>query len=131
MRRMIDRRFLLQCIAVILPGGLVAGSWFRESPDVFSGVMIGLAMSTVNAVAASLSIGYAFDKPQNTFLKVVFGGMIIRMGILLVSLFVFIKVFQVHVLSLAITLLGFNLIFLLMEILAIQRRVQARETTKA
>jgi hypothetical protein len=128
---MIDRRFLLQCIAVILPGGLAAGFWWRDSPDVFSGVMVGLAMSTVNAVAASLSIGYAFDKPQNTFLKVVFGGMIVRMGVLLGSLFVLIKVFRIDVLSLALTLFGFNLIFLVMEILAIQRRVQARETTKA
>lgn len=112
---------------------IVAGSmgWFlfmRDAPgEMIAGSATGLVMSTVNAIIGSLCIGYAFDKPQNTFLKIVFGGMVLRMGILLGGLFVLITVFRFHTLSLTLSLLGFYLIFLVMEILSIQRRVEARE----
>ena len=122
---MIDRRFLIQVAVVVLIGG-GAGGWLVSrygSAAVSLGFAVGLLMSTLNAVAGSWCIGYGFDKPQNTFLKVVFGGMFVRMGTLLAGFFVLIAVFHLDTISLTVSLLGFYLIFLVMEILSIQRRM--------
>ena len=126
---MVDRRFLLQCLAAIVIVGGVGGLLFvRDAPvEVLVGSVAGLVMSTLNAVAGSLCIGYAFDKSQNVFLKVVYGGMVLRMGSLLLVFFVLITVFQIHKVALTVSLLGFYLIFLVMEIFSILRRVEARE----
>jgi len=126
---MVDRRFLLQCLAaIVIVGGVMGLLFVRDAPvEVLVGSVAGLVMSTLNAVAGSLCIGYAFDKSQNVFLKVVYGGMVLRMGSLLLVFFVLITVFQIHKVALTVSLLGFYLIFLVMEIFSILRRVEARE----
>jgi hypothetical protein len=126
---MIDRVFLVQVVAAVLLAGGVAGFLVLSSGSdaAFLGFVVGLLMSTVNAVAGSLSLGYAFDKPQKTFLKVVFGGMAVRMAILLAAFYVLITMFKVDTISLTLSLLGFYLIFLIMEILSIQRRTRGAE----
>jgi hypothetical protein len=126
---MADRMFLLQVGGtVLIAGGITGVLVFRAGSEaMFLGFILGLVMSTLNAVAGSLCIGYAFDKPQNTFLKVVFGGMGVRMAVLLVAFFVLISVFRVDPLSLTLSLFGFYIIFLVMEILSIQRRMHNTE----
>jgi len=130
---MVDRRFLLQCFVAIVVVGGIGEFWFlRDSPvEAQVGAMAGLVMSTLNAAAGSLCIGYAFDKSQDVFMKVVFGGMVLRMGFLLLAFLVLITVFHIHKVALTVSLLGFYLIFLVMEILSIQRRAEERERRAA
>lgn len=123
---MVDRRLLIQIAGAFLIGGGIGAFMVSQSGSeaTLLGFAVGLLMSTLNALAGSVCIGYAFDKPQNTFLKVVFGGMAVRMAVLLVAFFVLITMVHVETISLTLSLLGFYIIFLVMEILSIQRRPQ-------
>lgn len=120
---MVDRRFLLQVgFTVVLAAGLGFVMFpTGTSDEAFVGAAVGLALSVLNAVAGTLSLAYAFDKSHTRFMVIVFLGMLARMGLLLAGLLVLIKLAGLHVLSLSVSLFGFYLIFLIMEILSLQR----------
>ena len=93
------------------------------SGDVVLGVIAGALLSTVNVVLGFLAIEYSFEKSYSTFLKAVLGGMGLRILLMLSTMAVLITVFQVHALALTLSMLGFYLIYLIMEILYIQKKV--------
>lgn len=124
----VDRTFLWQVGLTVAIAGV---GWVLVLPrfageEVLLGVAVGVSMSVLNAILGTLSAGYAFDKSQTMFMKIVLGGMMVRMGLLLAVLFVLIKFAALHVLSLTISLFAFYLIFLVMEIFSIQRLVEGR-----
>jgi hypothetical protein len=123
----IDRTFVKHgLLAIALIGA--AGAYpllVSASRDIIIAVLIGFGMSVVNAVAGVLTVEFAFGKPQATFLKAVLGGMGIRMAALLGLLYLLIAVFRVHVVGLTATLLGFYALFLVLEILSIQRKIES------
>ena len=125
---MIDRTFLFQVgIAFVVLGGLLAVVLFNyATEEVLVAAMVGATMSVLNAVAGTLAGGLAMGKSATGFLKIVLGGMAVRMMVLLGLLFVFIKVAGLHVLALTATLFGFYLVFLVLEIFSIQRLAERR-----
>ncbi|MBP1678510.1 MAG: hypothetical protein H6Q29_421 [Bacteroidetes bacterium] len=121
----IDHRFLRRVAAVLLVAAtLLAYPLLRyASPAVTVGVVAGAAMSTLNVLLGFIAIEYAFGKSYTTFLKVVIGGMGVRMLGMLGMMLVLILVFRVQALPLTLSMLVFYLVYLVLEILFIQTKV--------
>jgi hypothetical protein len=121
----IDHRFLRRVAAVLLVAAtLLAYPLLRyASPSVTIGVVAGAAMTTLNALLGFIAIEYAFGKSYTTFLKVVIGGMGVRMLGMLGMMLVLILAFRVQALPLTLSMLAFYLVYLVLEILFIQTKV--------
>jgi hypothetical protein len=96
--------------------------WKSGSGQVVAAVLIGLGLSTINGVAGYLSLEYSYEKGDNTFLKVVLGGMGIRMITMLGVLALLIKFAVVPVVPLLIALLSSYVLYLILEVRYIQKR---------
>ena len=92
----------------------------------------------VQSVAASglanllhLLLGYAaielgFDKSNTTFLKVILGGTVLRLLLLVGIVFLLVRVYQFHALSLMISMLLFYVLNLALEIHFLQKKVSLK-----
>ncbi len=120
-----DRRFPLQVSATLGIIGLLAAwpLWRYGTEDVILGAGLGAALSTVNVLLGYAAIEYSFDKSYTVFLKAVLGGMGLRLLLMLGLLAGLILVFRVHTLALTISVLGFYLVYLVLEVMFIQRKM--------
>jgi len=124
----IDRRFPLRVGVALLIMALVAAYpllRYGTEPVMFA-VLAGTALSTVNVLAGFLTIEYAFDRSYTTFLKAVLGGMGIRMALMLGALLVCILGFRLHTLAVTIGMMVPYSVFLVLEILFLQKKVQVK-----
>jgi hypothetical protein len=110
---------------VLAAGGalLAYPLWRMDSQHTVMAVATGALMAAVNALAGYWALTYAQGKSYTTFLKVVLGGMGIRMAVLLGVLAMLIKIAGMHPAALTVSLLGFYVVFLVLEILSIQSRI--------
>jgi hypothetical protein len=113
----------LAVAAVLLVYPLAA----HASSAVTGGVAAGALLSTINVLIGYRAIEYARDKSSTTFLKVVLGGMGLRMGALLALLAFLITVGGLHALALTASLLGFYAVYLVLEVLYIHKRFSTRQ----
>jgi hypothetical protein len=121
----IDKRFPLQ-VMITLGVAALLGAYplLRYAPaEIQLAVSVGAVMSTVNVLLGFLAIEYSFDKSYTTFLKAVLGGMGVRMALLLGVLLVLIRFGGLHAVALTVSLLGFYAVFLVLEVLFIQKKV--------
>ena len=127
-RLRVDRKFLVQAVGVVVIIGLAASYPLVAfgSGEVVVAALIGCLMSVLNALAGSMTLEYALDKSSSTFFKLVFGGMGFRMVILLGTLYLLIAAFGIQKIALTVSLLGFYMIFLILEVISIQRKVEVR-----
>ncbi len=125
----VDRVFLRRVVFVILGVAIVAAYPLAHygSRDVIAAAAAGAALSTVNALLGFLAIEYAFDRSYTTFLKVVVGGMGVRMLLMLGALAALLMVFRMQVVALTVSMFGFYLIYLVLEVLFIQRKVLTKD----
>jgi len=123
-----DRKFLGQAfVTVLVTAGIVAYPLLKfSSREVVIAAATGCLLSVVNGMAGWLTVEYAFEKSNATFLKAVLGGMGVRMIVLLGMFYLLIKVFSLHTVALTVSLLGFYILFLTLEVLCIQRKVEVR-----
>jgi hypothetical protein len=121
----IDLRFPRRVAAVVLiAAAVLAYPLVRyASPAVAVAVVAGAVISTLNALLGYCSIEYAFGKSYTTFLKVVIGGMGVRMLGMLGIMLVLILTFHVQPLPLTLSMLGFYMVYLVLEVLFIQTKV--------
>jgi hypothetical protein len=121
----IDRAFPVQvALALGAGGGIAAYPLARYgSGEIIEAVVAGGLLSTANVLLGYLAIEYSFEKSYTTFLKAVLGGMGVRMIATLGTLIVLIKAFGFHTTALVVSLLGFSSIFLVLEVLFIQKKV--------
>lgn len=89
-------------------------------------VAAGALLSTVNVLLGYASIRYAFDRSYSTFLKAVLGGMGLRMLMMLGMLAGLIVFAGLEPVALASSVLGFYAVYLVMEIVYIQRKVSVK-----
>jgi hypothetical protein len=124
----LDRRFPLH-VAVTFVGGLslaVIPLAITASREVILAVVAGATLSTLNVLAGFLAIEYSLEKSYTTFLKVVLGGMGIRMALMLGILFLLIKFAGLHTIALVVSVLGFYIIYLVLELLYVQNKVSQK-----
>lgn len=120
----IDRRFPLQVAATFIGGlALAAILAMKFGPGIMTAVVTGAVLSTANVMAGFFAIEYTLDKSYTTFLKAVLGGMGIRMAAMLGVLVLLVKFAGLHTVALVISVLSFYVVYLVLEILYIQKRV--------
>lgn len=126
-----DKRFPVQ-IGVTLVVGLLLGAVpaARAGGDTLTAVVIGALLSTANVLAGFFAIEYAFDKSHETFLKAIVGGMGVRMVLMLGIIVVLIRVASVQAVALVVSVLAFYVVFLVFELLYIQRRISRHQLMK-
>jgi hypothetical protein len=124
----VDRRFPLRVGAALLIMALVAAYPLLRygTGPVICAVLAGAALSTVNVLAGFLTIEYAFHRSYTTFLKAVLGGMGVRMALMLGALLVCILGFRLHTLAVTIGMMVPYSVFLVLEILFLQKKVQVK-----
>ena len=94
-----------------------------QNADILLASAAGCALSTFNALAGFVTIEIAFGKSYTAFLKAVLGGMGLRMLLMLGVLTLLITVYHLHTVALTVSLLGFYVIYLVLEILYLQKKV--------
>lgn len=119
----VHNRFPKQVVATLLISAvLMAYPLIRYgSADIIRSIVVGAILSTVNVLLGYLAIVYSLRKSYSTFLKMVLGGMGVRMAILLAALIVLIKLLGFHAVALTTSMLVFYVIYLVMEVLYIQK----------
>ncbi len=124
----IDARFPRRIVlTLLLVSALAAYPLGRYgSQEVIVAVAIGAVLSTINVLLGFLAIEYAFDKPYTVFLKAVLGGMGLRMVFLLGVMIALILVFHVHTVALTVSLLSLYVVYLVLEILFLQKKMSLR-----
>lgn len=126
---MTDRsRFPTQVLAALIICAAIAAYPLVRfcSGEVILAAAVGAFLSTVNVLLGYVAIEYSFGKSYSTFLKMVLGGMGVRMAVLLAALVILIKLFDLHAVALTVSMLTFYLIYLVLEILFIQRKIVAK-----
>lgn len=123
----VDRRFPLQ-VGGLLFGGLLLAAFpaMQAGKEVLAAVVIGAVLSTANVLAGFLAIEYSFDKSHAAFLKSVLGGMGIRLVTMLAILVLLIRYAAVPPVALVVSVLAFYSIFLVLEVLYIQRKASQK-----
>jgi hypothetical protein len=101
------------------------GAW--ATPETRTAVVAGALLSTANVLLGYAAIAYSFDKSYSTFLRTVLGGMGLRMLVMLGALTGLITLAQFPAVALTASLLGFYTVYLILEILYIQRALSFRK----
>ena len=123
MRR--DRRLPRQVAATLLAAALIAGYPLGRyaSPGTLLAVCLGCGLSTLNVLLGYAAVEYSFGKSSTVFLRTVLGGMGLRLLLMLGLLVLLILVFHVDAVPLTVSVLGFYAVFLILEVLYLQRKV--------
>lgn len=96
------------------------------SADVVRAVAAGSLLSLVNVLAGYAAIEYSFDKSATTFLKTILGGMGARLLLMLGAFVVMTDVLHLQVVPLVVSLFSFYLIYLILEVVFIQRKMNMK-----
>jgi hypothetical protein len=113
-------------VAAVLLTGIVAAAFPLArggSPEVIVAFLVGAGLSTANVLVGFLTIELTFNKSYTTFLKAVLGGMGLRMVALLGAMLLIIAVLHLHTMVFTLSLFGFYLVYLVLEILYLQKKV--------
>jgi hypothetical protein len=124
-KRKQDLSFVRQVVVavIVIAGCAVYPLMVFASKEIVTAFIAGVLMSIINVLAGYAAITYSFDRSYTTFLKMVLGGMGVRMAVMLGMLVVLIELFHFHAVALAISLLGCYSTFLVMEVLFIQKKL--------
>ncbi len=95
----------------------------EENASASAGALVSLA----NFLLGFLAIEYSFERSHTTFLKVVLGGMLVRLVAMTVAVVVLIKVFEYDALTLMLTLLGYYAMNLAFEVVFLQKKVTLKK----
>lgn len=119
---------VLVVIGVVALGGLYP-MITRFSRETNIAVVTGTMLSAVNIFLGYAAIEYSIGRSYTTFLKVVMGGMGIRMVVLLGSFLICLKIVGMPVIPLSAAMMSFYGVFLVLEILYIQTRFHTKNTS--
>jgi hypothetical protein len=121
----LPRRIIL---LVLLVGVLAAYPLYRaDNREITLGFITGCLISLVNVMAGYLLIEYGIEKPNAAFLKIILGGMIARLLLTPVVVVVLVRVFDFHVLSLTGSLFFSYFLFLVFEILFLNKKLALKK----
>ena len=115
-------------LVLLLIGVLAVYPLYKVSDrEVTVGFVTGGLISFINVLVGFFSIEYAFDKSNATFLKVILGGMGIRLLAIAALVFILIKVFDFHVFSLTASLFFFYFLFVIFEIVYVNKKLTLKK----
>lgn len=115
-------------LLVLLIGVLAAYPLYKAGDrQVTAGFITGCLISLVNVTAGYLLIEYGIEKPNATFLKIILGGMVARLIVTPALVVVLVRVFGFHLVSLTISLFLSYFLFLVFEILFLNKRLALKK----
>jgi len=125
-----DLKFPKQILFTVLIVGVLSAYPLAVYADkqMMYGIIAGCVISVMNILAGYLSIEYAFDRSNTTFLKVILGGMGIRLLAVAAILVILLKVFQVHTYGLVFSFFFFYIVFAILEILFLNKKISLKKT---
>jgi len=94
-----------------------------SSNEVVQSVVVSGVVSLFHLLLGYLFIEFGFDKPNTTFLKIILGGTFVRMFLLVGVVFLLVRVYQFHTMSLMLSFLMFYVLNLALEIHVLQKKV--------
>ena len=86
-------------------------------------IIAGALLALFHLLFGYVTIELGFDKNSTTFLKIVLGGMVVRLFLMAGIVFLMLKFFQFDPLSLMLSLLFYYIMNLVLEIYLLQRKV--------
>jgi hypothetical protein len=114
-------------ITLVIVGSIASVPLLKYgSQNVIEGAIAGTLLATINVLLGYAAIAYAFDKSTTTFFKVVVGGMGIRILLMVLALVFAIEAFNLNVIALIAAMGIFYAIYLILEILYIQKKVNSK-----
>jgi len=116
-------------VGAILLGAAALLGWplaAYATADVREAVAAGAAVASANVLLGYMAIRYAIGRSYTTFLKAVLGGMGIRLLFMLGAFTHQLVAFRMHAVALTCSLLGFYAVFMVLEIVFLQRQMAAR-----
>lgn len=118
-------RLVLYCTLGVI-GLVIVPLMFTSEPEVVRSVVASGLASLFHILVGYALIEIGFDKPNTTFLKIILGGTLVRMFVLVGVVFVLIRFYQYHTMSLMISFLMYYVLNLILEIHLLQKRVALR-----
>lgn len=112
---------IVLAVGVVI-AGVIVQRWLGL--EALGAVLAGCLISTANVIAGVISIDWAFDKPQATFLKVILGGMAARMVAIFATLVVVVTWTDLQVFPLVGSLFGFYIVFQVLELRFVTQRMK-------
>ena len=100
--------------------------WAYGSHEIAVAAAAGALMATVNVLVGFASIEYCQGKSATTFFKVVLGGMGIRLLAMALCLVFLLRVLHLHAGALVGSLGIFYAVYLVLEVLFIQKKVSVK-----
>ena len=113
--------FLGVAILVVVPLSIYTNRELVRS------VVAGGLASLFHLLLGYLFIEYGFDKSNTTFLKVILGGTLARMFLLVGIVLLLVRVYQFQPVSLMVSLLLFYVLNLFLEIHLLQKKVALKQ----
>ena len=98
-----------------------------SSPEVVKSVVASGVACLFHLLVGYALIELGFDKSNTTFLKIILGGTLLRMIVLVGIVFVLVRVYQYHTLSLMISFLLYYVLNLILEIHLLQKKVALKQ----
>ena len=120
MKPLFDFVLKILILSVILWGMIF---WSASEYDIDLGsIFVAWILITANSLVGYLLFEYAFDKPQAVFTKVVFGGLALRLLVLMVLIAVIILQDFVVINDFVFSFFAFYCIYVIIEILGYQKK---------
>jgi hypothetical protein len=114
-------------LTLVVVGCCAAYPLFKYgTAEMLKSVAAGALMTTINVLAGYAAIEYSRGRSASAFLRVVLGGMGVRMLAMAAALVVLIKVFEFQVQGLIWSMVFFYVVFLALEIVFIQKKFSHR-----
>ena len=125
----LDFSFPRKIVLVLLLIGLLSVYPLYKVGDseITIGFIAGCLISFLNVLFGYFSIEYAFDKPHPTFLKVILGGMGVRLFFIAALVIFLIKVLHFHLYSLTASLFFSYFLFVTLEILFVNKKLSQKK----
>lgn len=99
------------------------------TPEVTRSIVAAGLIALVNVILGMLLLEWGIDKSNNQFMYAVFGGMGVRMGLILIAL-TLLLINGYHQLSLALALMGFYMMFMITEIVYVLTELNRRRDSE-
>ncbi|MBF8294506.1 MAG: hypothetical protein HW389_1051 [Bacteroidetes bacterium] len=115
-------RLVAYCVLGVVVLVVLPLSMYSSNEVVRSVVASGVT-SLFHLLLGYLLIEFGFDKPSTTFLKIILGGTFVRMFLQVGVVFLLIRVYQFHTMSLMLSFLLFYVLNLALEIHFLQKKV--------
>jgi hypothetical protein len=127
-KRKFDTSFPRQIAVVFLFSAMLSAYplFSFASAEVIRACIAGVIISLANVLAGYAAIEYSIDKSYTIFLKAVLGGMGVRMLVMLAAIMILIETFHFQALPLVGSLMGFYVLFLILEVIFMQKKMNKK-----